>query len=35
MLTKLAISGRIVLEKELGETLVRDQEPVSWAWPVR
>jgi predicted ATPase len=26
---------RIVLEKELGETLVRDQERPSWTWPPR
>ncbi len=26
---------RIVLEKELGETIVRDHEPPSWTWPNR
>src|SRR5690242_21641535 len=26
---------QIVLEKEFGETLVRDNEPPAWAWPSR
>jgi predicted ATPase len=28
-------SKQIVLEKHLGETLVRDQEPPTWNWPSR
>ena len=28
-------SNRIVLEKHLGETLVRDASPPAWAWPSR
>jgi predicted ATPase len=30
-----ANSRQIVLEKELGETLVRDQDPPAWSWPSR
>jgi hypothetical protein len=26
---------QIVLEKQLGETLVRDDTPPSWTWPTR
>ena len=26
---------RIVLEKELGETIVQDHKPPSWTWPSR
>jgi hypothetical protein len=28
-------SSQIVLEKELGETVVRDCEPPNWTWPTR
>jgi hypothetical protein len=28
-------SRQIVLEKHLGETLVRDHAPPAWAWPSR
>jgi predicted ATPase len=28
-------SSQIVLEKELGETVVRDGEPPNWTWPSR
>ncbi len=28
-------SRQILLEKELGETVVRGGEPLSWAWPSR
>jgi predicted ATPase len=28
-------SSQIVLEKELGETVVRDGEPPNWTWPTR
>ncbi|HWK46356.1 MAG TPA: AAA family ATPase [Stellaceae bacterium] len=30
-----AVSRRIVLEKALGETVVRDDDPPAWTWPKR
>jgi hypothetical protein len=34
-LEKAADARRIVLEKQLGETIVADDEKPGWTWPTR
>ena len=35
LVSELAEARQIVLGKNLGETLVRDDEKTAWAWPAR
>jgi predicted ATPase len=35
LVDRLNAARRIVLEKELGETILQDDEPPAWVWPAR